>query len=340
MTSSFPLIFLGGIGALIGAVLGLASKKFQVLIDTKIEKIRQVLPSINCGACGYATCEQFARAVAEGKSDPTGCVPGNPKAAHAIGDILGISVTTVDAGMAVVHCKGGKAQALERCIYDGIHDCHAAIVAGYGSKVCVDGCLGLGSCVTACPFDALSVNDNNVAVVDSDKCVGCGMCVAACPRGIIGLIPRVHKIFLACSNHDQGSAVTAYCSVGCTSCQTCVEATKSGAITMHDNLPDLDYSREENFIVAAHMCPARCFVDLIKTRPKVNIDVKCDGCGVCVLHCPVGAIKGERGMRYVIDKEKCIGCGQCLDKCHVHAIALWGGLAYSQSGNRGMRFRP
>jgi Na+-translocating ferredoxin:NAD+ oxidoreductase RNF subunit RnfB len=330
MGATIPVFLLGGLGAFLGLVLGLASKKFQVLIDLKSEKIRAVLPNINCGACGYSLCEEFAKAVAQGKADPTGCVPGNPTTAHAIADILGISVTTSDPVMAVVRCKGGRAEALERCIYDGIHDCHAAIVAGFGSKVCADGCLGLGSCVSACPFDALSITAGNVAVVNQDKCVGCGACVPACPRAIIGLIPRVHKIYLACSNHDYGEKVSAYCSVGCTACGVCVESTPSGAIAMNDNLPLLDYSREENFIVAVHKCPFRCFVDLIKTRPKVNIDVKCDGCGQCVPFCPVDAIRGEPGMRHIIEKDKCIGCGLCLNQCPVHAIALWGGLGYAQ----------
>jgi ferredoxin len=141
----------------------------------------------------------------------------------------------------------------------------------------------------------------------------------------------VYKIFLACSNHDAGTRVKNYCIVGCTACALCIQSTPSGAVEMADNLPVLDYSREENFIVAANKCPAHCFVDLVKTRPKVNIDVKCDGCGECVAYCPVDAIHGERAHRYVIDKDKCIGCGRCLDKCHVHAIALWGGLGYVQN---------
>ncbi len=332
MGNTFPVFLLGGVGLFIGIALGFASKKLHVLIDGKTDKIRAALPQIICGACGYPVCGGFAKAVAEGKADPTGCVPGGPKTAHAIADILGITVDVRDPGMAVVHCKGGRDEAAQRCIYDGIADCHAAIVAGYGAKVCADGCLGLGSCVRACPFNALKINGNNVAVVSPEKCTGCGICVAACPRGIIGLIPRVHKIFLACSNHDYGLRVKNYCTVGCTACGACVEWTPSGAIVMRDDLPVLDYTKEENFIVAVHKCPSRCFVDLVKTRPKVNIDVKCDGCGKCVVFCPVKAILGEPGKRYVIDKDKCIGCGRCLDTCHVHAIALWGGLGYTQSG--------
>jgi electron transport complex protein RnfB len=330
MGNAFPFFFLGSLGVVSGMVIVIASKKLHIRSDPKIDLLRAVLPDINCGACGFPLCGDFAKAVAEGKADPTGCAPGGPKTAHEVADILGITIDFTESKIAVVHCKGGVNEAMERCIYEGIADCHAAIVAGNGSKVCTDGCIGLGSCVRACPFQALSVTANRVAVVDPKKCNGCGKCVNACPRGIIELIPRVHKIYLACANHDFGMKVKKYCTVGCTSCTECLRCTPSGAISIVDNLPALDYSKEENFIVAANKCPSRCFVDLIKARPKVNIDVKCDGCGACVPFCPVDAIQGERGKRFVVNKEKCIGCGLCLDKCHLHAIAMWGGLGYVQ----------
>lgn len=331
MAIVFPVFVMGSMGTFFGIALGITSKRLHVLIDSKINKIMAVLPNINCGACGHPACSGFAKAVARGKSSATGCIPGGSKTAHAIADILGITISVEEPGMAVVHCRGGLKEAAERSVYEGLIDCHAATVGGHGSKVCADGCLGLGSCVSACPFNALSINADKVAVVNPAKCNGCGKCVPACPRNIIGLIPRVHKIFLACSNHDYGARVKKYCSVGCTACAVCVTSTPSGAIEMTDNLPALDYSREENFIVAVHKCPSTCFIDLVKTRPKVNIDIKCDGCGECVAYCPVDAIHGERAHRYIIDKDKCIGCGLCLNTCHVHAIALWGGLGYIQN---------
>jgi electron transport complex protein RnfB len=328
--NAFPLLILGALGFLSSIVIIIASKKMHVHGDAKIDSLRGILPGIDCGACGYTTCSSFAKALAEGKADPVGCSPGGPKTAHAVADILGTTAQVTDPKMAVVHCKGGLKEAAERSIYEGIVDCHAAIVAGNGSKSCTDGCLGLGSCVRACPFHAISITTNRVASVDPQKCNGCGKCVVSCPRGIIELIPRVYKIFLACANHDFGMKVKKYCTVGCTACAECVRSTPSGAISIIDNLPVMDYTKEENFIVAVNKCPSRCFVDLVKARPKVNIDVKCDGCGECVKYCPVEAISGERGKRFVIDKEKCIGCGLCLDKCHIHAIAMWGGLGYVQ----------
>jgi RnfABCDGE-type electron transport complex B subunit len=329
-----PVSVLGAVGIFFGVMLGIASKKLHIFVDPKISRILEILPGANCGACGFPGCGGFAKAAAEGKAEPGACAPGGEKTASAVADILGVNATLGDPLMAVVHCKGGKKEALERSVYDGITDCHAAIITGNGSKVCADGCLGLGSCVKACVFDALSINENNVAVVNPEKCGGCGKCVKACPRSIISLIPQVHKIFLACSNHGKGAKVKKLCSVGCTACTLCVKATPSGTIKIEKNLPVLDYSKDENFITANAKCPSKCFVDLVKTRPIANIDTKCVGCGECVKVCPIsGTIKGEIETRHVVDKKKCIGCGMCLNACSKRAIVLWGGLGYESVDN-------
>lgn len=330
MVLLLPVIVVGGVGLFFGIGLGIASKKLHVHIDPNIEKVLGVTPGANCGACGYPGCSGFAKAVVEGKAEPSACIPGGSKTTSDVADILGLDATAAEPIMAIVHCKGGDKEAKERAIYQGIQDCTAAVLAGNGSKICPDGCLGLGTCVKACPFDAIHVNANGVAVVDPKKCTGCGNCVPACPRKIIELIPKVHKIFLACNNHERGAKVKKYCTCGCNACTLCVKATPSGAITMENNLPVLDYSKNDNFIPAAHKCPSKSFTDLEKARPKANIDTKCDGCGECIPVCPVKkCISGEEGKRHTINKDKCIGCGICLDICPVHAISLWGGLGYS-----------
>ena len=55
-----------------------------------------------------------------------------------------------------------------------------------GPKACNYGCLGEGTCVKACPFDAIHIVDG-VAVVDKEACVACGKCVEVCPAGAIKL---------------------------------------------------------------------------------------------------------------------------------------------------------
>ena len=55
----------------------------------KIRKIYEVLPKLNCGFCGFGTCGQFARAVAEGRASPFSCRQ-NPWAGYRISEIIGV----------------------------------------------------------------------------------------------------------------------------------------------------------------------------------------------------------------------------------------------------------
>jgi electron transport complex protein RnfB len=330
METALPLLItlITATAACIAAVF--AASLHKRAFFSKVLETRRVLPGLDCGVCGYPECIDFAESIAAGEGIVSGCLPGGPKTAHAVADLLGTKVEPGEPLMASVHCKGGEKEVRNRCEYQGINDCHAAILLGNSVKACHEGCIGLGSCVRVCPFGALAINENKIAEVDRHKCTGCGTCIDECPRGLISLIPHVHKIFLACNNHGSGDTVLSYCTVGCTACGNCVDSTTSGAISMVDHLPRLDYfTPNENFVAAVHSCPQKCFVDTIKVRPKANIDTKCDGCGACIPVCPVeGAITGRPGQRHVIKKEICIGCGRCLNCCHVRAISFWGSLGY------------
>jgi len=59
--------------------------------------------------------------------------------------------------------------------------------SGYSSKV-NDQCNGCGVCVDACPFKAISMNeDKQKAVVNYTKCMGCGVCEDICAVGALKL---------------------------------------------------------------------------------------------------------------------------------------------------------
>jgi len=85
------LMVLGLIGLLFGIGLAIAGEKLKVETDPRIEKILNVLPGANCGACGYPGCEGFAKAVVEGIAPYTGCVAGGEKVAKGIAEVLGLN---------------------------------------------------------------------------------------------------------------------------------------------------------------------------------------------------------------------------------------------------------
>jgi hypothetical protein len=61
-------------------------------IKEKIKKIYDVLPKLDDQHCGYRTCGEFARAVAEGKAPCYGCVSGGPQVAAKVCEIMGVKV--------------------------------------------------------------------------------------------------------------------------------------------------------------------------------------------------------------------------------------------------------
>jgi hypothetical protein len=61
-------------------------------IKEKIREIYEVLPKLDDQRCGYRTCGEFARAVAEGKAACYGCVSGGPEVAAKVCEIMGARV--------------------------------------------------------------------------------------------------------------------------------------------------------------------------------------------------------------------------------------------------------
>jgi electron transport complex protein RnfB len=331
------LITLGGLGLLFSVGLAYASRKFAVKEDRRISQILDVLAGANCGACGYPGCHAFAEAVVKGEAPMSGCTPGGAESTGRIAKIMGMETGGGEyvPQVAAVRCRGNRTTARELFRYQGLEDCSAAQLAAGGSKACLYGCLGLGTCVHVCPFDALSMGQDGLPMVDDKKCTACGLCVSACPRQIIQLIPLEVQVYLGCVSKDKGKAVKAICSVGCIGCGICAKpkVTPSGAITMDGNLPVIDYAKADiDLVVAAHKCPTKSYVDKVAHRPKVSIDSKCDGCGVCKEACPVDAIEGEAGERHKVLMNKCIGCGICVPKCPLGAISILGALGYAEEG--------
>ena len=56
-----------GLGLILGFGLAIANHYFEVEPDNRVEKIEFILPSYNCGACGYVSCEEMAKGILEGE---------------------------------------------------------------------------------------------------------------------------------------------------------------------------------------------------------------------------------------------------------------------------------
>ncbi|SLM29029.1 FAD-dependent oxidoreductase (4Fe-4S ferredoxin cluster binding protein) [Desulfamplus magnetovallimortis] len=179
------VIMMGGLGLVIGGALAFASKIFYVYVDPLVAAIDDVLPGANCGGCGYPGCTPNAEAIASGKSSPDSCVAAGPDVAIAIAALMGVSIGEKEPEIARSGCYYGTKDADVKYLYDGINDCRAAAMVFGGMKECNIGCLGMGTCVAACPFGALEMGEHGLPVVDVEKCTACGTCEKICPKNII-----------------------------------------------------------------------------------------------------------------------------------------------------------
>ena len=50
-------------------------------------------------------------------------------------------------------------------------------------------CVSCGTCIKACPLQAISVPDGISAVVELGRCIGCGLCARECPASVIKVVP-------------------------------------------------------------------------------------------------------------------------------------------------------
>lgn len=248
------------IGIFIGLFLGIAGMKLKVETDPREEQVLAALPGNNCGGCGYAGCSGLAAAIAKGEAPVNGCPVGGEKTGKEIAKIMGVEAEDSVRMTAFVKCAGDCEKASTDYEYTGVEDCRMLqFVPNGGAKSCNYGCLGYGSCVKECPFDAIHIQ-NQIAVVDKEKCKACGKCIAVCPKHIIEMIPYEATHVVACSSKEKGPVVMKECQVGCIGCGICKKNCQSDAIEVTDFLAKIDPS-------------------------------KCVSCGTCLEKCPKKAIQ-------------------------------------------------
>jgi len=254
---------LSAIGLIAAAMLSAAAKRFHVETDPRIERVLSVLPGANCGACGNPSCFGAAEAMAEGEIPISACTAGGQTVADSVAEMLGVEKCEVSTAVSVRQCGGGRA-ATRSFEYSGVMSCNAAVRVAGGDLACPYGCLGYGDCARACPFDAITMDERGLPVIDLAKCTGCEVCVAECPRGSLHLLamsPEDGPIAVRCSSHDRVKQRKDYCSMCCIACRKCEKACPADAIHVIDFLAVVDYDKCTGCGICVEVCPQEC-IDL------------------------------------------------------------------------------
>ena len=238
----------------------LVSKLCAVKEDEKEKAVSELLAGANCGGCGYAGCADYAKSLREGRANLCDCNATANENKEQIAKILEIPFTASAKTFAVVKCAGGNL-AKDKFDYVGNTSCEAQIGAMGGKKVCPEGCLGGGSCMSVCPDNGVYIKDG-VAVVDKRVCESCGACVRKCPKNLIEFIPTSAKVYVACSTKCKGKDVMGACSVGCIGCGLCAKNCPENAITMVDNLPVIDYEKCSGCLTCVSKCPRKTIKEI------------------------------------------------------------------------------
>jgi Na+-translocating ferredoxin:NAD+ oxidoreductase RNF subunit RnfB len=261
---------LSTLGFLFGLLLAIFAKIFHVKEDPKVLKLDEILPGINCGACGYPGCSGYSRALIADDVEINLCAPGGKDTADKIGKVLGKSADSKEKMTAKIFCIGDISKVIKDYQFNGQEDCSVVYSFFQGDKGCKDGCMGRGNCIRVCPVNAIVRDSYNRVVVDEELCIGCERCVTSCPTAIIKMIPAKTKYFVACSNKDKGGIVRKLCLSGCIACRICEKIEGVDKISVTDNLATVNYKANSNIKQGSEKCPPKVIIPVHKQLKYMN----------------------------------------------------------------------
>jgi Na+-translocating ferredoxin:NAD+ oxidoreductase RNF subunit RnfB len=271
------LLTLVTIGVLSAVVLYIASKKFHVFEDLRIDEVEAALPAANCGGCGFPGCRNFATACVKSETlNNLHCTVGGMDTMKKVATMLGKTVEETLPTLAVVRCAGTCENRIRHNKYDGVKHCFIAHNLYSGETGCSWGCLGLGDCELSCRFDAIHVNPiTMVPEVDEEKCTSCGDCVKACPKLLIELRKKGHesrRIYVSCMSQDKGHITKRACKVGCRACLICLNACEYDAITINNNLAFIHDDKCTLCRKCVDVCPTNSIIELNFPFKQLNAE--------------------------------------------------------------------
>jgi formate dehydrogenase beta subunit len=192
-----------------------------------------------------------------GKSAPNSCVAAGPEVAQAIASLMGVEIRAVEPDLALPGCYFGVQKADTRYDYNGLDDCRAVALLGGGMKVCTIGCLGLGTCARACPFNAITMGPNGLPIVNEKKCTGCGTCERVCPKHIINLSSITRRIIREYTTEE----CTTPCQRACPAGINIREYIRQIALGNNHRAVQVIKERNPFPAVIGRICPRPCELD-------------------------------------------------------------------------------
>jgi RnfABCDGE-type electron transport complex B subunit len=253
---------LGAIGLIFSLFLALLNRKLRVKQDPQVAKITSILPGLNCGACGFSSCQAYAQAIVEKPEEFNACRAVGEDANRKISEMLGQddNFNKEKKYLVICRCSADEKDKKVTSQYQGLKNCQSAELSG-GALDCVYGCLGFGDCQTICPTGAITIKNKKV-YIDQKKCILCSKCIKACPRNLFKMIPKKDfgNYFVGCQNKDKLKEVKDVCARGCITCGLCARVDNS-PYYLKENLSEINYEQVQEkkpLEEGKKRCPTKC----------------------------------------------------------------------------------
>lgn len=158
------LLWLGGALFIVGTLLSMLRSLTDSKVSSDQKRLENVLPNMNCGQCGYPSCNAYAEALVAQKAPCNLCHPGGPEISKNIATVLGLQVpASID--------------------FDSSLFMPRQVALIHGSE-----CNGCDKCKRHCSVDAIEGSMKSIHYINAEYCIGCGECVEFCPQKCIEML--------------------------------------------------------------------------------------------------------------------------------------------------------